>query len=58
MPKITTFVPLKMNRGKWFLSLSKDPHQNNLEILKLEILKLGILISTTIKQFNNKQSTI
>ena len=47
MSKITIFVPLLMNRA---LSV---PQQNNLEILKLEILK-----STTIKQFNNKQSTI
>jgi hypothetical protein len=41
MSKITIFVPLLMNRA---LSV---PQQNNLEILKLEILK-----STTIKQFN------
>ena len=47
MSKITIFVPLLMNRA---ISV---PQQNNLEILKLEILK-----STTIKQFNNKQSTI
>ncbi len=47
MSKITIFVPLLMNRA---LSV---PQQYNLEVLKLEILK-----STTIKQFNNKQSTI
>ncbi|MBR4561048.1 MAG: hypothetical protein IKO23_03910 [Bacteroidales bacterium] len=42
MSKITIFVPLLMYRA---ISV---PQQNNLEILK----------STTIKQLNNKQSTI